>query len=60
MDTRRDARPTTRSDLAAADRTIGRKLDTARDPAEVRRLIMLREGLRLMPPAIPCRPFRLP
>jgi hypothetical protein len=27
---------------------VGRKLDAARDPAEMRRLITLRKGLRLM------------
>jgi hypothetical protein len=34
--------------LAQAARRIGPRLDAARDPAEMRRLITLRKGLRLM------------
>jgi hypothetical protein len=33
--------------LALAARRIGRRLDAARDPAEMRRLITLRKGVRL-------------
>jgi hypothetical protein len=37
----------TRTKLAAAARRIGRRLDAARDPAEMARLITLRKGVRL-------------
>jgi hypothetical protein len=33
--------------LTEATRHIGRRLDAARDPAEMRRLITLRKGLRI-------------
>jgi hypothetical protein len=43
MQTERD----TRTKLPEAARRIGLRLDAARDPAEMRRLITLRTGVRL-------------
>ena len=44
MDTRRD----TLNRLVKAHLKLDRKLNTAKDPAEMRRLITIRKGLRLM------------
>jgi hypothetical protein len=44
MNVRRD----TLNKLAGAHRRLDRKLNTAKDPAEMRRLITIRKGLRLM------------
>ena len=43
-----DARRETLSKLVEAHRKLDRKLNTAKDPAEMRRLITIRKGLRLM------------
>jgi hypothetical protein len=48
-----DARRDTLNRLVEAHLKLDRKLNTAKDPAEMRRLITIRKGLRLMmePPA---------
>ena len=43
-----DARRDTLNRLAEAHRRLDRKLNTAKDPAVMRRLITIRKGLRLM------------
>jgi hypothetical protein len=43
-----DARRDTLNRLVEAHRKVDRKLNTAKDPAEMRRLITIRKGLRLM------------
>ena len=43
-----DARRDTLNRLVEAHRRLDRKLNTAKDPAEMRRLITIRKGLRLM------------
>jgi hypothetical protein len=44
METRRD----TLNRLVEAHHRLDRKLNTAKDPAEMRRLITIRKGLRLL------------
>ena len=43
-----DARRETLNRLVEAHRKLDRKLNTAKDPAEMRRLITIRKGLRRM------------
>ena len=43
-----DARRETLNRLVEAHRKLDRKLNTAKDPAEMRRLITIRKGLRLL------------
>jgi hypothetical protein len=43
-----DARRDTLNRLVEAHRKLDCKLNTAKDPAEMRRLITIRKGLRLM------------
>ena len=43
-----DARRDTLSKLVAAHRRLDRKLNAVMDPAEMRRLIRIRKGLRLL------------
>ena len=43
-----DARRDTLNRLVEAHRKVDRKLNTAKDPAEMRRLITIRKGLRLL------------
>jgi hypothetical protein len=43
-----DARRDTLNRLVEAHRRLDRKLNTAKDPAEMRRLITIRKGLRIV------------
>jgi hypothetical protein len=43
-----DVRRETLSKLVEAHRKLDRRLDAAKDPAEMRRLITIRKGLRLV------------